>query len=271
MVLWHHFGSGKKVCKCHHKEVCPSYPTADTHTASFPMENGIVKSKSSKKFTNDSRTITKKSRRVIVERFHSYRVKFVADVDWVALFKFPEFRLNNNVFFKRIDFSKAIVKVFKKSILITLRSSCDIKGLPVREAKLKADSIIEEIVAQLPKAIVVSGSNVSSVHNAFMNHPTALHNVTVEVNGEKRLISDNSHGVSEFEAIHPKFAISDSEALEQDNAQLIDKGLSRDVLANAIKDLISDRAYHAKNMESHVLAIRELAFAIKRLNKRLIK
>ena len=259
--------SGKRLCKCHYKEICPSRPTAKT-SISNGADGKSVKSKSSKKVHEQSRTITNKSRRVIVERFHSYRVKFNAIVDWVSLFPYQEFSLNNSVVYKRIDFSKAIVKVFKKSILITLRSSCDIKGLPVKEAKLKADSIVQEILTLLPKGIVVLDGNVSSVHNAFMNHPTAKHNITVEVNGEKRLICDNSHGVSEFEAIHPRFAISDSEALEQDNAQLIDKGLSRDVLAQSIKALIDDREYYAENLKSHVLAIKGLAFAIKRLNRK---
>ena len=252
---WVIFPSGKKVCKCHYKEVCPSSPSANV---SKPKK--VV----SKDLTNDSRTITKKPRKVIIERFHCYRVKFVADVEWINLFQFPEFSLNNNVQFKRIDLSKAIVKVFKKSILITLRASCDIKGLPVNEAKLKADSIIQEVLALLPKAIKVKDAEISSVHNAFMNHPTAKHNITVEVNGEKRLICDNSHGVSEFEAIHPQFAISDSEALEQDNVSLIDKGLSRDYLAHCIDVLIKDREYYAENLKEHVLAIRQLAFLIKR-------
>lgn len=254
MVEWIPFASGKKVCRCHYKEICPSYPTANT--------------KVSKKVHEQSRTITNKPRRVIVERFHSYRVKFVAVVDWDSLFQFPEFSLNNNVKFKRIDLSKAIVKVFRKSILITLRASCDVKGLPVKEAKLLSDSIVAEVLTLLPKGIRVSDSVVSSVHNAFMNHPTARHNITVSVNGEKRLICDNSHGVSEFEAIHPKFALSDSEALECDNEALIDRGLSRDVLANSIKVLIDNHSYYAENLKSHVLAIRELAFMIRRLNNR---
>ena len=108
-----------------------------------------------------------------------------------------------------------------------------------------------------------------------MNHPTAKHNITVEVNGEKRLICDNSHGVSEFEAIHPQYAVSDSEALEQDNAQLIDKGLSRDVLAHSIKVLMDsemrraeDQRYYAENLRSHVIAIKELTFMLKRWERR---
>jgi hypothetical protein len=216
-------------------------------------------------FTNNSRTITNNSRRVyvkrqITERFHSYRKKFIAEVNWDALFKYDEFTLKNNVKFKRINFEDAIVRVFRKSILVTIRSSKEVKGLNVKEAQIRSDDIIKNVLSLLPSAIKVKNiGNVSSVHNAFINHPFASKNVKVKVNDEVRFISDNSKGKPEFEAVNTEFAISDSEHIERDMVSLIDKGLSRDFLASALNDLIKDRYFHAENMRSHVQAIQELS------------
>ena len=157
-----------------------------------------------------------------VGRFvRSFGVKFGAVVDWSALFNLPEVRLNRFVSYKRLDLPLAIVKVFRKSILVSLRSSMDIKGLPVREAEVLARSRVSEVLKLLPSAIRVLDGDVVNVHNAFVNHPTARHNVTVKVGDDVRLISDNSKGNLEFEAVHPSFAVSDSEVLERFNADLI--------------------------------------------------
>ena len=91
----------------------------------------------------------------------------------------------------------------------------------------------------LPKEIKVKDSKLVEVHNAFINHPLALRNVNVCINGEKRFISDNSKGNPEFEAIHPDYVVSDSEAIEKDIIELVDKGLSREFLAKAINSLVS--------------------------------
>jgi hypothetical protein len=73
----------------------------------------------------------------------------------------------------------------------------------------------------LPKAITVLNPEIVSVHNAFVNHPTARHNVKVVVDDDVRLISDNSKGCPEFEAVNPVFAVSDSEKLEFLNKDII--------------------------------------------------
>jgi hypothetical protein len=187
---------------------------------------------------------------------------------WEHLFSYEEFTLNNNVKFKRIDYPEAIVRVFRKSILITIRSSKEVKGLNVKEAQKVSNDLILTVLSKLPKAIKVKESKLSSVHNAFINHPYAKQNIQVKVNDEVRFISDNSKGNPEFEAINTTHAISDSEAIEEDIKGLIDKGLSRDVLAQSIKVLIDDREYYAENLRSHVIAIKELAFMIKRLNRK---
>lgn len=223
--------------------------------------------------TNNLLTNTNNSRRVyvrkkLVERFHSYRLKFEADVAWSHLFSYEEFSLNNNVKFKRIDFPEAIVRVFRKSILVTLRSSQEIKGLDVKEAEKRSRELIMKVVSKLPSAIKVKESKLSSVHNAFINHPYAEKDINVTVDGEKRFITDHSHGKNEFEAINTKFAISDSEAIENDVKALIDKGLTRDFIAQSIYALIQDREYYADNLRSHVIAIKELAFMLKRLNRK---
>lgn len=229
------------------------------------------------KLHEQSLTNHEQSRRVyvrknIVERFHAYRIKFEAKVQWDHLFSYEEFTLNNNVKFKRIDFPEAIVRVFRKSILITLRSSMEVKGLSVLEAKKRSDELILDVVSKLPKAIEVKDlGKLSSVHNAFINHPLAKRNISVKVNDEVRFISDNSKGNPEFEAINTNHAISDSECIESDIVSLIDKGLSRDVLAQSIKALIDDREYYAENLKSHVKAIQDLNLGINELRNQIKK
>jgi hypothetical protein len=228
-------------------------------------------------FTSNSQAITSNSQGVhdlkrkyvkkvkdsIFERFHSYGVKFEADINWEALFKYEQINLRNNVSYKRIDFDKGIVKVFKKSILVTLRTRSEIVGLSVREAELKSKMYVNEVLDLLPQAIRVKNRDVVSLHNAFVNHPNAKHEVNVNIDGERRFISDNSKGYSEFEAINPKFAVSDSEAIEQDIVSLVDRGLSRDFIASALNDLIKDREYYAENLKSHVEAIKTLSDSVK--------
>jgi hypothetical protein len=166
------------------------------------------------------RSYVRKDRSSIYERFHNYGVKFRADVFWDAIFEDP-IRLNNNVFYKRLDFPLAIVKVFKKSILVTLRSSEEIKGLDVKSAEKLSYLKVNEVLDLLPKSIKVLDRSVVNVHNAFVNHPTARHDVKVVVNDQVRLISDRSKGHLEFETVSPDHAISDSEILEKFNEDLI--------------------------------------------------
>lgn len=266
------FPSGKKFCRVHNSSSCDCIKG---HPPSLRVETPNAKIDTNEQFTNNSRTITNNSRRVyvkkrIIERFHSYRKKFVADVNWDALFNFEEKSLNNNVKFKRINFDDAIVRVFRKSILITIRSSKEIKGLNVKEAKERSDVIINSVLSKLPSAIKVKDvGNVSSVHNAFINHPFAKENVKVMVNNDVRFISDNSKGNPEFEAVNTEFAVSDSEHIERDMVSLIDKGLSRDFLASALNELIKDREYYADNLKSHVQAIKDLNDGVNEFRKEL--
>ena len=253
-----------------HKSVLEGYPNVSYGTT----EN--TKKEVQSTLTNNLLTIANKSRRVynrtkIIERFHAYRIKFNAVVLWDHLFSYEEFSLNNNVKFKRIDFPEAIVRVFKKSILVTIRSSMEVKGLNVVEAKKRSDMIVADVVSKLPKAITIKDSKISSVHNAFINDPMAKQNVSVKVNNEVRWISDNSKGNPEFEAVHTEFAIPDSEKYEKDMVALIDKGLSREALAESIRGLIDVQEYHAENMRSHIIAIKEMAFMLKLINRRRLK
>ena len=231
------------------------------------------KSVSPSNFTNNLLTITNKSRRAyvkrsITERFHSYRKKFDAVVDWDALFQYEEVLLNNNVKFKRINLEDAIVRVFRKSILVTIRSSMEVKGLDVKTAESRSKELVMDVLSKLPKAIRVKDSGfLSSVHNAFINHPFAKKDVKVKVNDEVRFISDNSHGNPEFEAVNPQFAISDSEAIEEDMKCLIDKGISREFIADSLVKLVQDREYYADNLKSHVQAIKDLNKGIIELNR----
>ena len=243
---------------------CPSCKTPPLISYGTPNSKKEIQLK----LHEQSLTIHEQSRRVyvrknIVERFHSYRLKFEAEVKWEHLFSYEEYKLNNNVKFKRIDFPEAIVRVFRKSILVTLRSSMEIKNLSVMEAKKRSDELILDVIGKLPSSIQVKDlGKLSSVHNAFVNHPFASKNVSVKVNNENRFISDNSKGHPEFEAINTNHAISDSEFIEQDIVSLIDRGLSRDVLAQSIKDLIDDRKFYAENLRSHVEAINVLARSV---------
>lgn len=168
-----------------------------------------------------SRSYIRRDHRNIFERFHNYGVKFVAHVKWDYLFQYPEIHLRNNVSYKRIDLPTAIVKVFKKSILVTLRASEEIKGMNVKDAEKLSRIKLNEVLELLPKCITIADPELVNVHNAFVNHPTARHNVTVRVNDDVRLISDHSKGYPEFEAVNPDHAISDSEILEKFNEDLI--------------------------------------------------
>lgn len=268
MIKYDSFPSGKFYCREHNKSFITQCPlcvpiVAETHPLiAYGKKN--IKKEVSNNFHGKSRLINGKERRVI-ERFHSYRVRLEAKVDWV-LVNGTLFNLRNNVQFKRLDFDLAFVQVFKKSILIVLRSKAEIKGLPVREAKFKADLIIKNIIQKLPKSIQVHDPKVSSLHNAFINHPNALRNVKVDIDREHRFISDNSKGKPEFEAIHPSFAISDSEAIEKDIISLVDKGLSRDFIASSLNALIQDRVYYAENLKTHVSSIHELGLSVRELS-----
>lgn len=195
------------------------------------------------------------SRKVIdsvYERFHNYGVKFTAKVFWDAIFIDP-IRLNNNVFYKRLDFPVAIVKVFKRSILVTLRASMEIKGMKVRDAEQRSIELVNNVLDQLPQSVVVNDRSVVNVHNAFANHPTATHDVTVKVDGEVRAISDFSKGLPEFEFVHPDHAISDSEILERFNADLISKpSLLPSVLTDKISLAYDVLSKYAHQMDLHL-------------------
>ena len=125
----------------------------------------------------------------------------------------------------------------------------------------------------MPGSIVVSNRDVVSTHNAFVNHPVAKRDVNVVIDGEKRFISDNSKGYSEFEAVSPRFAVSDSELLEHDGLEkdflekdireLVSTRLTREDIARALASLVDDRNYHAENLRSHVGAIRMLSDSVR--------
>lgn len=253
-------------------------PMLETNPLIANGKRGNDKKGVPKNFTSNSRPITSKSRGVtpkksiacksIYERFHNYGVKFDAVVLWDYIFEAP-INLRNGVQFKRLNFDVAIVKVFRRSILVTLRANQEVRRLDVKEAEKVSILKVNSVLDRLPKSIQLSPKrDIVNVHNAFVNHPFAEREVRVSVGGDLRFISDNSKGFPEFEAINPAFAIPDSEFIERDIVSLIDKGLSRDFLAQSINVLIRDRGYYAENLKSHVLAIRELAFQIKRLNRR---
>lgn len=283
--FWKEVSKFSSCCSKHNKvfsigEKCPMFEKSP----SLPMEKANSKKTSLSTFTSDSQAITSDSQGVqvpkrkyvkkvkdsIYERFHSYGVKFNAEVQWEHLFKYEPIKLRNNVEYKKIEFEKGFIKVFKKSIVVILRSRSEIVGLCAREAEFKSKVMVNEILDQLPQAIKVSDREVVSIHNAFVNHPFAVKEVSVSVDGEKRFISDNSKGYSEFEAINPSYAVNDSECIEQDIVSLIDRGLSRDVLAQSIKSLIDDRKYYAENLKSHVEAIQTLSQSVKELKEQIL-
>jgi hypothetical protein len=274
--------SEKFYCKVHNTvfskdKRCPLC----TLSPKFPVENDNSKKVLSNNSTSNSQAITSNSQGVpkrryvrkvkdsIFERFHNFGVKFEAEVDWSALFSEVEVRLNNSVSYKRLDFPEAIVKVFRRSILVSLRSSMELKGLPVREAESRSKALVRSVVSRLPRSIVVKGFDVVNVHNAFVNHPLAKFPLRVEVDGTTRLISDHSKGFGEFEAVSPVDAVSDSVLIEDDIKGLIKNGLSRDFLASAIHKLVEDREYYADNLKSHVSAIQELSKGISLFSARL--
>lgn len=236
------FPSGRIICREHHKERCPiCFISKDKQSIS--KDKGLVRSHSDKGKQLNS----------IYERFHNFGVKFDARVDWNALFKYPVVVLNPHSYYRRLDYVTALVKVFKKSILITLRASQDIKGLPVKQAEALALSKINDIISILPKAIIISNKNVVNTHNAFVNHPTAKYNVNVKVDGESRLISDNSKGMIEFEAVNPVHAVSDSEKLEVLNKDIITNVWDiPSVTKSKLDTILQVQMDYAENIKKHL-------------------
>lgn len=230
--------SGKRYCTNCKSTSCSHI----SHTPSFPMERDIKENMPISGFTSNSQAITSNSRgghdlirrkynrkksMTLYERFHNYGVKFEAKVDWVAIFVDP-IKLRNNVEYKRLDFPDAIIKVFKRSILVTLRASRDIEGFDVKVAESKAIALLIGVLDRLPKSVIVSDDERVSVHNAFVNHPTAKlfkkvygreMNVKDE-SGSSVLITDNSNG-HELEYVKNDSAIPLSEHREAYEADLI--------------------------------------------------
>lgn len=218
------------------------------------------------------RSYKKRIKKSIWERFHNYGVKFTADIEWDHLFKYSEIHLNNNVSYKRIDLPDALIKVFKKSILVTLRSSREIKGLKVRDAEQKSQELVNKVLDQLPLAIKIHDRSVVNTHNAFVNHPTATHDVTVKVNDEVRAISDHSRGHSEFEFVHPDHAVSDSEILEVHNQDLIENHPDPlSVQQKKIGFIMDSLANFSENMNRHVSVMERIDQGIIKLNGSLEK
>lgn len=186
------------------------------------------------------------------ERLHSFGVKFVAVVDW-DLVEGRVVRLRNNVMYKVLDFDSAIVKVFRRSVLVTLRRNQDIRHESVREAEKIAQNRVNDVLRLLPKCIVVSDSNIASVHNAFVNHPTARYGVRVDVDGESRLISDNSKGRAEFEAVNTVYAVSDSEKLEVLNRDIITNVWDvPSVTKSKLDTILQVQLDYAENIKKHL-------------------
>ena len=213
-----------------------------------------------------TRKYVRKNRDSVYERFHNHGVRFDAVVDWDNVNGLI-ISINRFSVYKRLDFDNAIVKVFKRSILVTLRSSSEIVGKLVRDAELLSILMIKGVLDLLPKEIKVSNPEVVNVHNAFVNHPTAKYDVNVSVDGERRLISDNSKGLPEFEAINPKFAVSDSEKLENFNRDLIvnDPDLPS-VQASKLNRIVDVLDRYATQMELHLVVEQKTSDTLDNIN-----
>jgi len=204
----------------------------------------------------------------IYERFHSYSVKFRSSTSLDLLNNGRLcLELRNNPFY-RLDYPDAIVKVFPKSLLITLRVSNDIKGLDVRAAEKVAVGLINKVLASLPDLIVVEKGQVVSLHNAFVNHPIAKYNVKVCVDGVIRLVSDNSNGRLEFEAVSPIHAVSDSEILEVWNKDLITKEHYKPSEIKSIVDtILGVQVRYAEQIEKHLVVLTKMSDSLDKMNK----
>lgn len=223
---------------------------------------------------NPKRKYVKKVRDSIWERFHNHGVKFKCVVAWDSL-DFPVCFINRFSKYKRLDFDDAIVKVFRNSILVTLRSSAEIIHDDVRSAEVASINKIVNVLNQLPNSIVVSSSDLVNLHNAFVNHPAALYDVSVVVGGVKRLGSDRSKGNVEFEALDAKNAVDDSVLLEEDGTkkdmleldytELVETKLTRKFIAEALNSLVDDRKYYAENLKSHVGSVQDLGSGVNEL------
>jgi hypothetical protein len=111
-----------------------------------------------------------------------------------------------------------------------------------------------------------------NVHNAFVNHPTAKHKVNVQVNGESRLISDNSNGYPEFEAVNPQFAVSDSEILEKFNEDLIVNNPDPlSIQGQKINTIVNILDRYATQMELHLTVEQKTSGNLDRIGQALDK
>jgi hypothetical protein len=217
-----YFANGGIYCRIHSTyslkgvcEVCSKSTSNSQVTTSNSQGVGVLGSQVTPQ-------VKRTSRRTIFERFHNYGVRFEADVSWGNV-SGRVVQLRNNVFYKRLDFPLALVKVFKRSILVTLRSSQDVKGLGVRSAEKLAQARVNEVLGLLPKSIVVYDRDVVSTHNAFVNEPIAKESLKVVVDDVLRVVSDRSKGRDELEFVSKDFAIDDSVKYE---------GVLRDYVTN---------------------------------------
>ena len=246
-----------------HKKVFYSDQCDLCHPIKDPMPSKEIRIK---------RSYKKKIKNTIWERFHNYGVKFDAEVQWDHLFKYEQINLKNNVSYKRIDLPDALIRVFKKSILVTLRSSREIVGLKVREAEQRSFELVNKVLDQLPLAIKIKDRSVVNTHNAFVNHPTANHDVNVHVNGEARLISDFSKGHPEFEAVNPDHAVSDSEILEKFNEDLIVNNPDPlSIQGQKINTIVNILDRYATQMELHLSVEQKTSDNLDRIGEALDK
>jgi hypothetical protein len=268
-------------CKFDYLNSCPKYSSNNNH-------------KQLQAITSNSQTpvilkrrYVRKVKDSVWERFHNYGVKFNSVVEWDHIFVEPT-RLNNNVSYKRLDFSDAFVKVFRKSILVTLRASKEVRGELVKDAFSLSWGLVLDVLKLLPKAVIVSDNEVVNVHNAFVNHPTARlfkkvfgREMSVkDSDGKVHIITDSSHGNPETEHVNPLTAIPQSEYRESYEADLFfnkpkfpseishDVDNIKDTLNEVNKNLVEQNRVtllEIENKKLHMSVLYDIKDAVKEL------
>jgi hypothetical protein len=269
---WREFSSSK-ICLVHsttfNKEnMCPFYKRqAKTSKSSkkTSKRQAIQVSETSKIGEETSKRQVKTSNS-IYERLHNYGISLKAQIDWDSLNGNRFIAINKYGGYYRLDFDDAIVKVFKKSILIVLRSSKEISNLLIDDALKLANDMVKNVLSLLPKSVIVFDGEIASLHNAFVNHPAAKLDLNIVVDGEKRIISDRSHGNFEFEAVSPVHGRSDSKVLEDEYIDLISNPHYKPSTVKGIIDtVLGVQVRYAEQIEKHLLVQDKTLVALEKI------
>ncbi len=151
------------------------------------------------------------------------------------------------------------------------------------EAVLRLISILRRLESILSVNLKTGGKYVFEVkkqHYAFINSPVAKSYKKLGINfiefrdkkGELWALIDNSFNLDEFETIHPKTAIKDNSKMSllfNSQKEMPMSTYQFHSLAHSVQGLVQNQEYYAKNLESHIKAIQDMARILRKMEARL--